>query len=81
MALYKYANVLTQHKAGGFDVQMKPEHHVPASGIYRCAGCGGEIAMEEGFCFPTREHHAHRPSQGPIAWQLVVAAQKGAGWR
>ena len=78
MALYKYANFLGQHKSGAFDHPFSPEQHVQSSGIYRCTGCGGEIAIEEGRCFPPESHHKHRPAQGPAKWQLVVAVQRAA---
>jgi hypothetical protein len=73
MALFKYANFLKQHKNGSFDVTFQPSAFVPCGGIYRCTGCGTEIAAEGIGIFPDRTHHTHKPTQGPIAWQLIVA--------
>jgi hypothetical protein len=73
MALFKYANFLTQHKNGSFDLTFQPSAFVPCSGIYRCTGCGTEIASEGIGLFPDRTHHKHGIAQGPIVWQLVVA--------
>lgn len=73
MALYKYPNYLTQNKNGSFDLSFPPSAFVPCGGIFRCTGCGTEIALEGVGIFPDRDHHEHRPAQGPVAWQLVVA--------
>ncbi|MBV8936430.1 MAG: hypothetical protein JO095_11575 [Alphaproteobacteria bacterium] len=67
MALFKYANFLSRHKNGSFDLTFHPSSFVPCGGIYRCAGCGTEIALERVGLFPDRGHHDHKPSQGPIA--------------
>ena len=73
MALYKYQNYLSQTKHGSFDLPLQPGAFVPCGGIFRCTGCGTEIALEGIGIFPDRTHHKHTPSQGPIQWQLVVA--------
>ena len=73
MALFKYCNYLSITKNGSFDLPMSPSAPVPCAGIYRCKGCGTEIALDGRGFLPDREHHKHRPAQGPIAWQLVVA--------
>jgi hypothetical protein len=74
MALFKYANRLSQVKHSSFDVPFKPSSFVPCAGIFYCAGCGVEIALEGTGLFPDSRHHTHRPAQGPIVWQLAIAA-------
>jgi hypothetical protein len=74
MALFKYANRLSQVKHSSFDLTFQPSSFVPCAGIFHCAGCGVEIATEGTGLFPDSRHHTHRPAQGPIAWQLAVAA-------
>lgn len=74
MALYKYQNYLATSKSTSFDLPMQPGAFVPAAGIYRCTGCGTEIALEGIGIFPDRTHHKHTMAQGKIEWQLIVAA-------
>ncbi len=73
MALYKYQNYLALSKNGSFDLNLSPNSPVPCGGIFRCAGCGTEIALEGMGFLPDRSHHKHEPSQGAIEWRLVVA--------
>jgi hypothetical protein len=75
LALYKYPNYLTVSKNTSFDQILAAGLHIPSGGIYRCVGCGNEIAQEANSVLPDRRHHAHTPAQGEIRWQLVVAAQ------
>ena len=73
MALFKYQNYLSQTKHASFDLPLQPGAFVPCGGIFRCTGCGTEIALEGIGILPDRNHHKHSPAQGPILWQLVVA--------
>jgi hypothetical protein len=73
MALYKYQNYLAQTKNASFDLTFKPGAFIPCGGIYRCTGCGNEIATEGVGVFPDRDHHVHERRQGEIQWQLVAA--------
>ena len=73
MALYKFQNYLAVSKSGSFDLALSPSAPVPCAGIFRCTGCGTEIAVESIGLLPDRSHHPHQPRQGPIQWQLVVA--------
>lgn len=73
MAFYKYQNYLTVSKSGAFDLPLQPSSYVPCSGIYRCTGCGMEVALEGIGLLPDRAHHAHTSAQQPIEWQLIVA--------
>ncbi len=82
MALIKYGTTIgnadAQHNAT-FDKKHKPGEAVELSGIYRCAGCGDEYALNKGTVFPPQNQHQHpNPGPGkqptPIEWQLLVYA-------
>jgi hypothetical protein len=73
MALYKYQNYLKVSKNGSFDLALSASAPVPCAGIFRCTVCGTEIALEAMGFLPDRRHHAHKPGEGPVQWQLVVA--------
>ncbi len=75
MALYKYANLLTQSTDAAFDQQQPPGEAAPWSGIYRYPGCGREVAANERQPLPPQNHHQHSQAQGSIRWVLVVYAQ------
>jgi hypothetical protein len=75
MARFKYPNYLAQTKHQSFDLTLQASAFVPCGGIYRCTGCGTEVALEAVGLLPDRTHHAHDPAQGPIQWQLIVATQ------
>lgn len=44
----------------------------PVSGIYRCPGCGKEIAHNQDTKLPPQNHHQHQPGQGVVRWKLIV---------
>lgn len=48
----------------------------PASGIYRCTGCGHEITSNEGSKLPSLNCHRQSDSATAVSWQLVVKANK-----
>lgn len=75
MALYKNGNYLSQNDSQAFDELITPGHPTPNSGIYRCEGCGHEIAANKGQPMPPQNHHQHQPNQGHIRWRLIVFAQ------
>jgi hypothetical protein len=75
MALYKYSQFLTVSQDAAFDSIAGPGTTTPHSGIYRCEGCGKEIAANEGNPLPPQNHHQHGPAQGTIRWRLAVYAQ------
>ena len=63
-----------------FAAKYKPGQAVVHSGIYRCTGCGDEIASNKGTVFPPQNHHQHPPGTAlvpakPIEWQLLVFSQ------
>lgn len=75
MALYKHSRYLHLSQHASFDSIQAPGTTTPYSGIYRCEGCGHEIASNAGNPLPPQNHHQHTPSQGTIRWRLVVFAQ------
>lgn len=78
MASYKYAQYLAQSQDASFDQLHKPGQHVPFSRIYRCMGCGREIAANHPDPFPPQNHHQHPNAQTPIQWKMVVWADHNA---
>jgi hypothetical protein len=74
MAWYKNVNVLKQSNSDAYDKLHSPGSTVPHSGIYRCQGCGREIASNGGDPFPPQNHHQHATAQGTIRWRLIVFA-------
>jgi len=74
MALYKHGQHLTQSMHQAFDVTHSPGATALDAGIYRCAVCGDEIGIAKGHTLPPQNHHQHQPMQGPVRWQLLVAA-------
>jgi hypothetical protein len=78
MASYKHGNFLQLNDSSAFDTLLSPGAVVTNSGIYRCAGCGDEIAANKGSPLPPQNHHQHSLLSGPIQWQLIVfAVQRG----
>ena len=72
MARYKYDKHLSKSDDAAFDQLHKPGGHVTKPGIYRCEGCGKEIAHNVGEPLPPQNHHQHDPAQGEIRWRLIV---------
>ncbi len=75
MALYKYSQYINTSNDKAFDTIHTPGSATPHSGIYRCEGCGEEIASNAGNPLPPQNHHQHSPNQGLIRWRLSVYAQ------
>lgn len=69
----------SKDSATAFEIKYKPGDKIPLSGIYRCAGCGDEYALNKGGIAPPQNHHQHPLPLGgiaqPIEWQLFVFAQ------
>lgn len=78
MALYKHQHYLTQSNDDAFDKEYGPGDTCPFSGIYRCMGCGREVASNEGQPLPPQNHHQHSPNQGKIRWKMVTYANHKA---
>jgi hypothetical protein len=60
-----------------FDTEWKPGQTPDFAGIYRCVGCGDEIASNKAVQLPAQNHKQHSPTQGAIRWKLLVFAQQG----
>lgn len=74
MASYKYSGFLQANDSVAFDALLVPGTIATNSGIYRCAICGDEIAVNKNTPLPPQNHHQHAPNLGPIRWQLIVFA-------
>ncbi len=75
MAQYKYQQYLNHSNHSAYDALHSPGSNCPDSGIYRCEGCGHEIASNKNNPLPPQNHHQHSPAQGTIRWRLIVFAQ------
>jgi hypothetical protein len=75
MALYKDSRYVSTSTDAAFDTSHKPGASTPHSGIYRCGGCGHEVASNAGNPLPPQNHHQHSTSQGAISWRMLVYAQ------
>lgn len=75
MALYKYGQLLTKSEDAAFDVTYSPGMTPPHAGIYRCTGCGDEVASNKDVQLPPQNKHQH-PGNSPVRWQLLVYAQQ-----
>jgi hypothetical protein len=73
MPLYKNSEYFIQSENVAFDGLHEPGQEAPFPGIYRCNGCGKEVAMASGQRLPQQNHHQHTSTQGRIRWQLVVS--------
>jgi hypothetical protein len=74
MAIYKYVSYLKQMQSDAFDADNTPGTAAPYSGIYRCMGCGKEVASNQGQPLPPQNHHQHDQNRGSILWRLIVFA-------
>jgi hypothetical protein len=74
MAEYKYSAYLSVDTSAEFDKTHSPGTPAPFSGVYRCMGCGREVASNVGQPLPPQNHHQHSTAQGAITWRLVVWA-------
>jgi len=75
VAQYKYREALMQTSNAAFDTRHAPGTTVQNTGIYRCAGCGDEIAISKGQTLPTLTRHQHEPGQRKVEWQMLVFAE------
>jgi hypothetical protein len=74
MALYKRGHLLTMMDHPAFDAIHPPGATAIDAGVYRCIVCDDEIGIAKGHTLPPQNHHQHLPMQGPVRWQLLVAA-------
>jgi hypothetical protein len=75
MAQYQDDELIVQFYDKLFDQVYPAGARTPHSGIFRCEGCGHEIASAYPRSLPSSDHHEHRPEQGLIRWRLIVAAK------
>lgn len=76
MALYQQGSHVRQIQDPAFDQILHPGVPAPRPGIYRCTGCGDEIAIAGDHRLPPQNHHQHGLLGGEIRWQLLVYAQQ-----
>ena len=74
MALYKHSGYILQSEDEIFDEEYRAGKKATRAGIYRCSGCGREIASEQREPLPPHDHHEHTQRQGAIRWTLIVYA-------
>lgn len=72
MAIYHNASFLTQSNNAVFNTTYEPSIAAPFGGIYKCTGCGHEIAIARYHSLPPQNHHQHTNRYVPIRWQPVV---------
>jgi len=76
MARYKNSSYITYSSDAMFDTTYSPGTDTPHSGIYRCDGCGREIASNAGNPLPSQNRSQHdSTTHGTIRWRLSVYAQ------
>jgi len=75
VAQYKYREALMQTSNAAFDTKHAPGTTAENAGVYRCVGCGDEIAIAKGHRLPPLSHHEHEPGQRKVEWQLLVFAE------
>jgi hypothetical protein len=74
MATYKYDKFVEKNTSDEFDKIHPHSTKAPWAGIYRCAGCGREIAIAQSHVLPPQNHHQHSTQQGEIRWRLIAYA-------
>ena len=73
MAYYQDANSLVQLSDLVFDKTYVPGESVVYAGIYKCAGCDREVAVDSAL--PSEDHHRHLPHQSAMQWKMIVRAR------
>ncbi len=73
MVLYKNIGYFSKSESSEFDTTRSPGTSAPHSGIYRCEGCGSEIAANLGDPLPPQNREQHDPNRhGTIRWRLIA---------
>jgi hypothetical protein len=70
VASYKYASYLGVSDSAAFDRLHPCGADAPHAAIYRCEGCGREIASPKGSPLPEHPH----PNFRPVLWRLAIYA-------
>jgi hypothetical protein len=76
VALYKRKPYILESDLTAFEVRYAPAARVANPGIYRCLGCGEEVAVAKGHQVPRPEQHEHAAGDGKAEWQLIVFAEQ-----
>lgn len=74
MATYKSSTYVKSSTSDVFDKLHSPGADTPHSGIYRCEGCGNEVASNKGNPLPPENNHQHTNRSVAIRWRLIVKA-------
>jgi hypothetical protein len=75
MVLYQRESNLSFSPSIVFNQLFNPGDEAPFGGIYKCTGCGAEIAIPKYHPLPLEGHHQHRSSLVPIGWHVIVHHQ------
>jgi hypothetical protein len=76
LAMYKNKDFIKLSSDPAFDVIHGAGTSASNPGIYRCQGCGHEIAIAMSHTLPPQNHHKHTSAQGSVRWQLTVSHKK-----
>lgn len=77
MALFQTDRFLHKIENKAFDKIHQPGEIAPFSGIYRCEGCGVELAVEDKQRLPSHRtcvNHHPEGRKGDVSWRLIVYA-------
>jgi hypothetical protein len=74
MALCKDLTKVSASNSTAFDKPVRQGTLVLYEGIYRCMGCGIEIAAVGGKPMPRERERPHKPGCTEQNWKLLVSA-------
>jgi hypothetical protein len=72
MAQYQNTAELSYSASPVFTTSYEPGQAAPFGGVYKCTGCGHEIATARSHSLPPQNHHQHANRYVPIRWQPIV---------
>jgi hypothetical protein len=72
MAQYQNFSDLSYSGSSVFAASYEPGQAAPFGGIYKCTGCGHEIATAQYHSLPPQNHHQHTNRYLLIRWRPVV---------
>ena len=72
MAFYYRSSDISYSSNAVFRTIYEPGQAATYGGIYKCTGCGNEIATARSHSLPPQNHHQHTNHNLPIRWQPVV---------